>query len=272
MKKYLTQPVMAIALTASLLAGAAYASPVPPWMSGIGVVEFPNVADSHFRNPSIIDADVLNLVDSDMSKWQVVKLIGRPHFDEGAFSETIWDYVFRFKQGDGSYKVCQYQLHFERNDHKQLLTNKNMYSTCVPAAKNTHQPKMIDLSADALFAFAGGALKDLHPKGREELDHVGRMISETYATVSSIKVIGHTDRLGAEAANLKLSTERANTVRSYLISRGVSSELITTGGMGESQPVVSSCSDALKRAQLIDCLAPNRRVTIQIEGEQKVVE
>ena len=269
MKKYANKAVKTIAFCGFVLATAAQAAPPSPWKNGIGVVEFPKISDSHFLNPSVIDLDTLNLVDSNMSKWQIVKLIGRPHFDEGAFSETIWDYVFRFKQDDGRYKVCQYQLHFERNDHRQFLTNEEMYSTCAPVAQGVRGSKMIALSADALFAFAGGSLKDLNPKGRAELDHVGNMLLETYQAVLSIKVVGHTDRLGSEASNVKLSHERANTVRSYLISRGVSGDLITTNGMGKSQPILS-CPDNLKRNQLIGCLAPNRRVTIQIEGEQKV--
>ncbi|WP_225972593.1 OmpA family protein [Ephemeroptericola cinctiostellae] len=252
-----------------MLSTTVQAAPPSPWHNGLGVVEFPKISDSHFQHPSVIDLDTLNLVDANMSKWQIVKLIGRPHFDEGAFSETAWDYVFRFKQDDGSYKTCQYQIHFERDDRRQFLTNKEMYSTCAPVVKDVTQPKMIALSADALFAFAGGALKDLNPKGRAELDNVGNMIAETYRVVSSIKVVGHTDRLGSETSNAKLSQQRADTVRSYLISRGVSSELISTKGMGMSQPIFS-CSDGLRRAQLIECLGPNRRVTIQIDGEQRV--
>ncbi len=269
MKKHINNALKIITLCGFMLSTAAQATPPSAWKNGIGVVEFPNISDSHFQNPSVIDSEVLNLVDANMSKWQIVKLIGRPHFDEGAFSETAWDYVFRFKQNDGSYKVCQYQLHFERNDRRQFLTNNEMYSTCAPAVAGTRQPKMIALSADALFAFAGGALKDLNSKGRAELDNVGNMIAETYQAVSSIKVVGHTDRLGSEASNVKLSQQRADTVRSYLINRGVSSELISTNGMGKSQPIFS-CPDNLKRTQLIECLAPNRRVTIQIDGEQRV--
>ena len=132
MKKYVNYAVKTIALCGFVLSTTVQAAPTSHWKNGIGVVEFPKIDESHFRNPSVIDPDVLNLVDTNMSKWQIVRLIGRPHFAEGAFSETVWDYVFRFEQNDGSYKVCQYQLHFEKNDKRQFLTNDEMYSTCTP--------------------------------------------------------------------------------------------------------------------------------------------
>lgn len=273
----------ALALSGMLLSLAAHAEYPIAWKNGVGVVEFPNIDDSHHRNPAIIAVDDINRVDSSMSKWEVVKLIGRPHYAEGAFGTTVWDYVFRMKQADGSYKICQYQIHFDRineNDAahdsgRQLLTNKDLYTTCFPAAvppappAAKPAPQMINLSADALFEFNGGQLKDLKQKGRDELDNMTNMLHATYSYVNAIRIVGHTDRLGSVKYNENLSRQRANTVRDYLISRGIPSNTITTNGKGKSEPVFE-CSDKLAHKALIDCLAPNRRVTIQIEGEQRV--
>ena len=86
----------------------------------------------------------------------------------------------------------------------------------------------------------------------------------------SLLISGHTDYLGSDAANLQLSRERANTVRTLLVNLGVPSRVIQTEGKGEAVPVVS-CAANLPRKSLIGCLAPNRRVTIQVMGEERLI-
>ena len=64
--------------------------------------------------------------------------------------------------------------------------------------------------------------------------------------------------------NQGLSQRRAETVRNYLVQSGVPANLVTSQGMGETQPVVQ-CDNA-NRAELIRCLAPNRRVEVTVDG------
>ena len=78
---------------------------------------------------------------------------------------------------------------------------------------------------------------------------------------------GHTDRIGSAEYNLKLSKQRADAVRDYLISKGVDRTKIETIGMGEKEPVVQ-CNQKEMKA-LIACLQPNRRVDVQVKGETK---
>jgi len=80
-------------------------------------------------------------------------------------------------------------------------------------------------------------------------------------------VSGHADRLGSDAYNLTLSRRRADTVRDYLVSKGVDRAKIETLGMGEKQPVVQCDQKAMKA--LIECLQPNRRVDVEVKGETK---
>jgi OOP family OmpA-OmpF porin len=80
-------------------------------------------------------------------------------------------------------------------------------------------------------------------------------------------VTGHTDRIGSAEYNLKLSKQRADAVRDYLISKGVDRTKIETIGMGEKEPVVQ-CNQKEMKA-LIACLQPNRRVDVQVKGETK---
>ena len=78
------------------------------------------------------------------------------------------------------------------------------------------------------------------------------------AEITAIVVSGHTDSVGSEAYNMKLGQRRADTVKSYLVERGVSSSKITTKSFGESQPVASN-STAEGRAK-------NRRAEVDVEG------
>lgn len=78
---------------------------------------------------------------------------------------------------------------------------------------------------------------------------------------------GHTDRLGTESANEALSVARANTVRELLAQQGIDRNAIRTAGMGARQPVVQ-CPGAAKTPALVSCLQPNRRVDIEVAGEQ----
>lgn len=86
-------------------------------------------------------------------------------------------------------------------------------------------------------------------------------------TVTSLVVTGHTDHIGAPSANQRLSEKRAIAVANYLKSRGIK-ESISTLGAGDSQPLVE-CSKNTSRAKIVSCLAPNRRVTIEVHGIQR---
>ena len=80
-------------------------------------------------------------------------------------------------------------------------------------------------------------------------------------------VTGHTDRLGSQQYNQKLSEKRADTVATYLKQKGVSANMETLG-FGKTL-AVKACEDKLPRKQLIECLAPNRRVEIEVKGLAK---
>lgn len=127
----------------------------------------------------------------------------------------------------------------------------------------------LDLSADTLFEFNGSALTDLKPNSHAEIVDLASKISTGYASVSAIKLVGHTDRLGSESYNQKLGLERANTVRQLLIQKGISENIITASSAGESQPVTDGCQGVQPKSALTSCLQPDRRVTVEITGITK---
>lgn len=86
--------------------------------------------------------------------------------------------------------------------------------------------------------------------------------------IGAVIVTGHTDRIGSLNYNMKLSERRAITVKDYIVSKGVDQKLIFWEGKGPKQPipVTKFCDNKMKRKQLIECLAPNRRVTVEVVG------
>ncbi|MDO5058665.1 MAG: OmpA family protein [Neisseria sp.] len=102
------------------------------------------------------------------------------------------------------------------------------------------------------------------PAGFAKLDKFAADIKR-FDRVDSIRIIGYTDRKGSDAYNLGLSQRRAETVRRYLVSRGVPAGIMSAQGLGEANPV-QECSTKLPREQEIACLQPNRRVEIEVDG------
>ena len=86
--------------------------------------------------------------------------------------------------------------------------------------------------------------------------------------IGAVIVTGHTDRIGSMKYNMKLSERRAITVKDYIVAKGVDQKLIFWEGKGPKQPipVTKFCDNKMKRKQLIECLAPNRRVTVEVVG------
>ena len=88
---------------------------------------------------------------------------------------------------------------------------------------------------------------------------------KTCVKIENVTITGHTDRIGSQQYNQKLSEKRAGAVAAYLRSRGVAADIKTIGA-GETQPI-ETCNTVRGRKQLIDCLAPNRRVDIDVRGK-----
>jgi OOP family OmpA-OmpF porin len=126
-----------------------------------------------------------------------------------------------------------------------------------PAPACVPQYETITIEASKLFAFDEAKLKDTSVLDNEVVPKM-----KENKIFASVKVTGHTDKLGSEAYNQKLSEKRANQVRDYLISQGIEADRLVAVGKGELVPVVS-CDGVKGRKALIECLAPNRRVEIE---------
>lgn len=125
-----------------------------------------------------------------------------------------------------------------------------------PAPAPTPVSETIVLSAGALFDFDKSTIK---PAAAAQLDEFATRINGL-SSVESVSVVGHTDSVGTDAYNEKLSMRRAEAVKGYLIDKGVDPSRMNATGMGESQPVADN-STADGREQ-------NRRVEITFKGSE----
>jgi OOP family OmpA-OmpF porin len=132
----------------------------------------------------------------------------------------------------------------------------------------TVQPEQFTLSADTLFAFGRFDLNGLTAAGRESLDLLMSQIRNAYARVDSVHVIGHADPLGSPDFNERLSVNRANTVRQYLITNGQISAPVTSEGKGARQLVETRCARQPTSAS-IACNQVNRRVVTEVTGQRR---
>jgi len=109
----------------------------------------------------------------------------------------------------------------------------------------------LDMPGNVTFAFDSAAL---NPQFNSVLDKVAQTLTEYDQTV--IQIAGHTDSTGTHAYNMKLSEQRASSVKSYLAGRGVPAKRMQTVGAGPDHPIADNSTEAGR--------AENRRVEITI--------
>src|SRR5882724_11219110 len=120
-----------------------------------------------------------------------------------------------------------------------------------PAAKPAApKPEKITSASTVNFDFDRYVIR---PDARTKLDDmVGKLRDVTLEVVIAV---GHADRLGGDAYNMKLSVRRADSVKAYLVSKGIAASRVYTEGKGNT-----------KNKDLIACLEPNRRTEIEAVG------
>jgi len=125
-----------------------------------------------------------------------------------------------------------------------------------PAPKPAPVAEKVTLAADVLFDFDKSILKN---EGKNKLDDLASKVKAINLEV--VIAIGHTDSIGSDAYNQKLSVRRAESVKAYLVSKGVEPNRIYTEGKGEKQPVASNKTKEGRQK--------NRRVEIEVIGTKK---
>lgn len=217
---------------------------------------FPEVEKVSFVTGSFPDIEHIRLIDHNMTRDQLYHLIGRPHFSEG-FKVREWDYLFHFRTDDGI-KTCQYKILFDKDYLAQSFFWKpDECANLLGEVAESKAAQSFTLESDIGFGFDSAVLSS---QGQQAVANIAQQILAAQG-VSSVTIIGYTDRLGSATYNQQLSTQRAMAVQEALINQGVDAGVVQAFGQGAAQPVVQ-CNQSDKNA-LIACLAPNRRVEIQ---------
>ena len=126
----------------------------------------------------------------------------------------------------------------------------------------------VSLDADTFYTFEKA---ELRPEGKRALGEVARDLKTTNYEV--VTIVGNTDRLGSQSHNLELSTERARVVKDYLVkSEGIPADKITAYGVGAINPVTKEgdCIGNTATKFVVSCLAPDRRVDIDVHGTEPI--
>lgn len=151
---------------------------------------------------------------------------------------------------------------------KEVCEPKPAGAVVAPSDRGGVKPtgEKVTLAADTLFDFDKAVLR---PEGKAKLDEVVEKAKGLKLEV--ILAVGHTDRIGKDAYNQKLSEKRAAAVKEYLVSKGIEANRVYTEGKGEKQPVTGDkCkkmgAESGKNKKLVDCLQPDRRVDLEVIG------
>lgn len=128
-----------------------------------------------------------------------------------------------------------------------------------PAPAPKPVTEKVTLASDVLFDFDKSVIK---PEGRAKLDDLVGKVKGVALEV--IIAIGHTDSVGGDAYNQRLSVRRAEAVKAYMVSKGIEPNRIYTEGKGKKQPIADN--------RTADGRAKNRRVELEVVGTRTVTK
>lgn len=133
--------------------------------------------------------------------------------------------------------------------------------------------KQYTLEASALFYFDKYDYANMLPRGKAEIQAISQDMQQYMDQITNIAVIGHTDPDGTYAYNMKLSRDRADTVKQALQSNGINGSLISTEGRGKNELLITDCATRHpnNRESRLACNQPNRRVQINVYGSQTII-
>lgn len=193
----------------------------------------------------------------------IAKQTGKTLGATGAATDSGTDYELASRQ------VNFYSDQIHEPDVPRILDNAFLTSSSRNyinslLSQSLRSIETITLESDTLFAFGRADFQSLKTEGQSQLSAIaGKLLSTP--NIGKIIIAGHADQLGDRQGNLQVSRQRAQTIKTYLVGKGVPAELVEAVGEGSEKPLVK-CDMQQPRAQLIQCLEPNRRVEIEVRA------
>lgn len=135
--------------------------------------------------------------------------------------------------------------------------------------KQPNTVNRFNFAADTLFAFGKATRESMPVQGLRALDELTHKLRQEYKSITEVRVIGHADPIGNELSNMRLSQQRADEVKNYLRSIGLTNVPIHSEGRGAKEMVALHCP-TIATPVAIQCHQPNRRVVIEVTGEQEL--
>lgn len=258
------------------LSASACTSVISESVTDEGVVEgqvvFPELGDATLPEGVFPNSENLNNVANGVTKKQLYKLLGRPHFKERTGARE-WDYILKFRNADDSVTTCQHKVVFDKKKVARSFYWKP--NDCQPqnialpeqpvvaVTDKTSDGVRFSMPTNILFYVNKSGIDYLKPEGKEQLTVFAQRVL-SYSRPVKIDIAGYADHVGGEAYNQRLSQKRADTVKRYLKALGIPEESMTAVGYGSTAPQVE-CEKNMPKQKRASCLAPDRRVTITIK-------
>ncbi len=193
----------------------------------------------------------------------IYKQVPRPAGQSAQASGEGEDYQFAGRQ------IAFYSDQIREPDVPRILNNAFLVSSSRNyinslLTRSLRAIETITLESDTLFAFGRADFQSLQTAGQRQLSSIANKLLNT-PNVGKIVITGHADQIGDRQSNLQVSRQRAQTIKTYLVGKGLPAELVDAVGAGSDKPLVR-CNMQAPRAELIQCLEPNRRVEIEVRA------
>ena len=183
---------------------------------------------------------------------------------ENKLEITAWRCEGESPESLGNQRVAAIRALFnELPDDRVIITsvtkpcnelNKNNPFSAAEFSVSSASENIKETETKTLIYFGSNSVEKLNSSEVEA--YLNEVASKAISSGSRIELVGHTDNIGSDASNLTIGMKRAETIKKYLVSKGVSADKISTDSKGESQPVADNSTEEGR--------AKNRRTELTI--------